>query len=389
MSEYKERLRFGRISGFSLNPGGTIDNTFIRLRVDTNSSSTTITNVIDQPGYPSQNIILPGQILYGTGLGWTDNITTIISTDPNNNTITVADAPTSTITNKLVVVRLPKGQSFIESGSLSIPAYSSPIWNYNSITGSEDSEYNEGDTKWAIITGLGTTSDYINPVVGRYGVYTITKIVDRISNGISSFYISASDNGIYVEGDDSTPATFQNAIAITELSTSSSLAPIFHGGDADVTEGIGLGAYQQTARNFFDDLATDILYTGSLVQGNIEFINFTGSGIQSIITSSDANGKTGVEITIQGGGGADDDWYIGDTFLTASKDIRITGSLLVTHTASNLDFFIINSGSYEAFKVNSEGVTQFFAHADAPEPWATAEYGGLYFQSSSVWAALD
>lgn len=387
MSEYKERLRFGRISGFSLNPGGTSDNTFMRLRVDTNASSTTLTNVTDQSGYPGQSIILPGQILYGTGLGWTDNVTTIISTNPGSNTITVADAPTSTLSSKLIVVRLPKGQSFIESGSLSIPAYSSPIWNYNSITGSEDSEYSEGDTKWAIVTGLGTTSDYTNPVVGRYGVYTITKIVDRISSGISSFYISASDSGVYIEGDDSTPATSQTAIAITELSTSSSLAPVFHGGDADVTEGIGLGAYQQTVRNFFDDLATDILYTGSLVQGNIEFINFTGSGIQDIVITQSA-GKTGVTVTITDSN-ADSDWYVGNDFLTSSKEVRITGSLLVTHTASNLDFFTITSASYEAFKVNSEGITQFFAHTDAPEPWATAEYGGLYFQSSSVWAALD
>ncbi len=84
--------------------------------------------------------------------------------------------------------------------------------------------------------------------------------------------------------------------------------------------------------------------------------------------------------------------YIGSTFLTASKDVRITGSLLVTHTSSqdnNIDFLIITSGSYDAFKINNEGVAQFFANVDAPTPWATADYGELYFQSSSVWAALD
>ena len=63
--------------------------------------------------------------------------------------------------------------------------------------------------------------------------------------------------------------------------------------------------------------------------------------------------------------------------------------MLINRQDSLSDFLIITSGSYDAFKINSEGITQFFAHADAPEPWATTEYGGLYFQSSSVWAALD
>ena len=88
-------------------------------------------------------------------------------------------------------------------------------------------------------------------------------------------------------------------------------------------------------------------------------------------------------------GGPDDDWYIGDTFLTASKDVQITGSLLVNRQDSTADFFLIRSGSYDALKVDSQGITRFFAHEDEATPWATADYGGLYYMSSSVWVAID
>ena len=88
-------------------------------------------------------------------------------------------------------------------------------------------------------------------------------------------------------------------------------------------------------------------------------------------------------------GGADTDWFEGDTYLSASKDVRVTGSLLVTRDNADADFLIISSGSYDAFKVNSEGIAQFFAYEDTDNPIMTPEYGGLLFMSSSVWVAID
>ena len=88
-------------------------------------------------------------------------------------------------------------------------------------------------------------------------------------------------------------------------------------------------------------------------------------------------------------GGEDNDWYIGDTYLSSSKDIQITGSLLVNREDNTSDFLIITSGSYNAFKIDTEGIPRFFAYVDDLNPHATADYGGLYFMSSSVWAALD
>lgn len=90
-----------------------------------------------------------------------------------------------------------------------------------------------------------------------------------------------------------------------------------------------------------------------------------------------------------GAGGEDTDWFEADTYLSASKDVNITGSLIVNRQNNTADFLIIKSGSYDSFKINAEGISQFLAYENADDPHATAVYGGLYFMSSSVWAGLD
>lgn len=384
------KLAFAGINGFSLYRGGSSTTTFLRILANTSIGDNNITNITFNSGAVSLNEIRVGQTIFGTGVGWTDNITTITAIDLGNNTITVADAPTAANTNKLFAIRPSKGQTFVDSGSLTAPLFSGI--SFRNITGSLDTEYTSSDYKWNVSLQLAPTSNDSNTISGQFGQYEITELIYRSADGSeASFYVTSSE-GILQEPDDKIPSSGIVGIPIYEVSEYGNLGPTFAPIDLDgsnVNEGAARAAYQNAIQDYFDDLEVYIAHSGSTVAENIQFINFTGSGVQSIITSSDASGKTGVEITVQGGGGADDDWFIGSTFLTASKDVRITGSLLVTHTASNLDFFTITSGSYEAFKVNSEGITQFFAHADAPEPWATAEYGGIYFQSSSVWAALD
>lgn len=387
------KLAFAGVNGFALFRGGSNTTTFLRITANTSVGSNDLTNVSFNSGVVGLSDIKIGQTIFGTGVGWTDNITTITDIDLGNNTITVADAPTTANTNKLFAIRPSKGQTFVNSGSLTGPLFSEiSTRGFKNITGSLDSEYNSGDLKWNVSLQLAFTSSDSNTINGLFGQYEITEFVYRSADGSeASFFVTAS-SGILAEPDDKIPSSGIIGFPIYEISEYGNLGPTFAPGDVEgsnVNEGAGRAAYQNAIQTYFDDLEVYVGNSGTTVAENIQFINFTGSGIQSIITSSDVSGKTGVEITVQGGGGADDDWYIGSTFLTASKDIRITGSLLVTHTASNLDFFVVNSGSYDAFKINSEGITQFFAYADAPEPWATANYGGLYFQSSSVWAALD
>lgn len=381
----QDRLFYGAIDTATIFANGS--NSFIRIRFDADTTSTTLTNVVNVSGYFGLANIIPGQQLVASGQF--PSGTTIISVDVGASEITVSDNPDANGTSRLGRVSPPKGQYFINSGSLTVPT-NNPL-NVFDITGSEDTQYNSSDNKFGVLLQQASTSSLSSAINGEFAQYEISRVVDRQNTLEASFYITSSANGILAEESDKAATSGITSFAIVELSYSSSLAPIFNQTVAGTPAGgYEVGAYQIAVQEFLDDLELDILYTGSYAKGNTQFINFTGSGIQDIVVT-ESFGKTGVNVFVQGGGGggADDDWYIGDTFLTASKDVRITGSLLVTHTASNLDFFVVNSGSYDAFKINSEGITQFFAYADAPEPWATANYGGLYFQSSSVWAALD
>lgn len=83
----------------------------------------------------------------------------------------------------------------------------------------------------------------------------------------------------------------------------------------------------------------------------------------------------------------DKDWYIAETYLSSSKDVLITASLHINRQDSSKDFLIITSGSYDAFKINSEGIAQFFAHPNEFEP--TAILGGMYFTSGSAYLGLE
>ncbi len=379
----QDRLFYGAIDNATIFANGT--NSFIRIRFDCDISSTTLTNVVDVSGYFGASNLIPGQQLVAN-TNFPSGVT-IVSVDLGNNTIEVDTVPSATGTNRLGRVSPPKGQYFINSGSLTSPT-NNPI-NFNNITGSEDSDYLPTDNKFGVLLLQSSTASLSSGISGEFAQYEISRVQNRQNTQQASFYITSSANGILAEEDDKAASSGITSFAIVELSYSSSLATIFNQNVAGTPAGgYEVGAYQIAVQEFLDDIGLDVLYTGSYTKGNTQFINFTGSGIQDI-TLTESFGKEGVNIVIEGGSGGDDDWYIGSTFLTSSRDVRITGSLLITQTASNLDFFVVNSASYDAFKINSEGVAQFFANIDAISPSATAGYGGLYFQSSSVWAALD
>lgn len=66
---------------------------------------------------------------------------------------------------------------------------------------------------------------------------------------------------------------------------------------------------------------------------------------------------------------------------------EITGSLTVNSNSSIEDSFIIKSGSTSVFKINNEGIVEFFAFENNYVP--TPKLGGLYFTSSSLWVGLE
>jgi hypothetical protein len=390
------KLAFAGISGISVSDifrGGSTTTTFLRIRANTTIGSNDLTNVTFNSGAVGLNEIRIGQVIFASGVGWSDNTTIITAIDLGNNTLTVADTPTANNTAKLMPIRPSKGQTYIQSGSITAPQNSGI--SFRDITGSIESDYDPDTYKWNVSFQLADILNDSQAIAGEFGQYEVTEIIYRSSDGNeASFYVSASTEGILQEPDNRIPVSSFVGFPIYEVSKYGNLGPSFSPEDlpnAGVSQGSARSTYQNVIQDYYDDLEVYVAHSGSTVEENIQFINFTGSGIQSIITSSDANGKRGVEIKIEGGGSgsADDDWFIGDTFLTASKDVRITGSLLVNRQDSTSDFFLIKSGSYDTLKVDSEGITRFFAHIDETTPWATPDYGGLYFMSSSVWVAID
>ncbi len=380
----QDRLFYGAIDNATIFKNG--DNSFIRVRFDADVASTTLSNVTNVSGYFGIGEIIPGQQLVASTQF--PSGTTVVSVSIGSQEIVVSDFPAASGTNRLARVSPPKGQYFINSGSLTRPN-NNPITT-NDITGSGNTYFNPSDNKFGILLQQASTSSLSSAINGEFAQYEISRVTDRQNSAQFSFYVTSSATGILAEEDDKAAASGITSFAIVELSYSSSLAPIFNQNVAGTPAGgYEVGAYQIAAQEFLDDVELDILYTGSYAKGNTQFINFTGSGIQDI-TVTESFGKSGVNVFVQGGGeGADDDWFIGDTFLTASKDVRITGSLLINRQDSTSNFFLINSGSYETLKVDREGITRFFAHIDETTPWATPDYGGLYFMSSSVWVAID
>ena len=64
----------------------------------------------------------------------------------------------------------------------------------------------------------------------------------------------------------------------------------------------------------------------------------------------------------------------------------ITGSLEIFND-NGVDPFIIKSGSYESFKVNSDGIMQLHVYEDSYIP--PAKLGGIFFHSSSMFIGLE
>ena len=330
----KELLKLGRLTagsggGFEIFPGGTDDNGFIRVNATFQSADTTVTINNDITNYYGASYIRPGQILRVTGVGYTDNITTIVSVAGDFSSLVVADAPNSNKTGT-TVIRPQKGSAFVQSGSLVRPnGY--PTWNFTLVTGSNDTEYNNDFEKWAIYTQMALTSSETSNVTSVYGIYEIFDVTNRITNTLASFYVTASVD--YPEPDAFCPFKTGASIGISELTLTQSVAQIFHGGDIGVLEGLGFAASQ-------DQILTYI----SQNQG----FPFTGS---AQITGS----------------------------------LGITGSFELEKGAAETDFFLIKSASFTPLKLNSDGVAVFGGFSSLP----TAVEGGLAYSASNFYAGIE
>lgn len=319
------QLFYGKLS--NVTPVGNGSNSYIRVRFDATTSSTTLTNVTDVSGYLGLSDVRVGQQLVESSAF--PSGTTITAVDVPNQTITVEDNPATAESQGLGRVSPAVGEYYIPSASLTDPNTVSPI-DFRNITGSDDSEFNAGDRTYAVLGGAADTSNNIIP--GEYHQYTISEVMYRNSGGSeASLYIKWGESGSEAgAGIEMYQGTNDN-LGIFELTSKENLAPIFSDkvvGVQELNAGQSVAAYQIAVTEFLDDLTqADIFYTGSLVQSNAQTVNFSGSGVE--VTTS---GSQGVLVTIDGGGG-------GSTF-PFEGDAVISGSLLVSGSSS--EPFILN-----------------------------------------------
>ena len=132
------------------------------------------------------------------------------------------------------------------------------------------------------------------------------------------------------------------------------------------------------SKQLFGVLSNSI--SGSLsASGSISATIFIGSGA----------GLTNIPgSAIVGGVGGTSQWTLNGTtlFTSQSYDVQVTGSLTVIGTTSNV--FVVNNNidTQNLFKLTSDGIAQLFVHAQAPT--SSANYGQLYFTSSSLYLGL-
>ena len=346
------RLSFGGINDMTLWRGGTTTNvtTFIRFTADNDGASNLLTDVTYNSGQQLDHILL-GQELLITGVGLTDNKTTITNINLGSNQITVADTITTVLSDKLIAVIIPKGQAFVESGSLTAP--NNTGLTFQDITGSNDSNYLASDNKWNVFFQLASTSSDSNAQGGVFGQYQVYKFFNRTSATRASFYVTASNaEGVLVEPPGLTPSSAIVGFPVFEATISESLGPIFAPEDlsgANVSAGAGVAAYQIAADNFLDATTTG----SSGGSGTVTEVDATGTVNGITLTTSPGGGITTTGTVTLGG-------TLGSiTNSQLTKNSVYIGNQSIALGASGSNFSgIVASGSFSGSYIgNGSGLT--------------------------------
>ena len=128
-------------------------------------------------------------------------------------------------------------------------------------------------------------------------------------------------------------------------------------------------------------------FTGSFIASGS--MNVIGTSSATVFSGSGAL-LTGIPgSAIVGGVGGSSQWILSGSvlFTSQSYSTQITGSLFVIGDNAS-DVFVVKNmnGSQDLFKVTSTGITQFYVHSTTPT--LSADYGQLYFTSSSFYVGL-
>ncbi len=318
-------------------------NAFIRVKGDFTAGSPNVTNVVNQNAaggtYYGTSSIMPGMFLMSSGE--TTQFTKILSYNQGTGTIVLEQNASGTATQATNVrIAPPKGMYFIKSGSFNKQGSGDPQ-DWRQVTGSEDSEYDNTEPKWGVVAQLAKASSATSPVTGLYGQYTITKIQDRISTNVTSFFLTSSTTvNIFKEDSDKCIASAQGVMLLSSMQNN--LMTIAAAGDAGTNQGYGLAAYQ------------------------------TAVGAQIALLTSGSGG---------------------DLF-PFSGSAQITGSLGLTGSQANLiqssENFIIKNATaptQSLFEVKGDGVAVFRANNTGTPP--SAVLGGLYFTTESAFLGVN
>ena len=318
-------------------------NAFIRVKGDFTAGSPNVTNVVNQNAaggtYYGTSSIMPGMFLMSSGE--TTQFTRIESYNQGTGTIVLADNASGTATQATNVrIAPPKGMYFVKSGSFNKQGTGDPQ-DWRSVTGSEDANYDNTQPKWGVVAQLANASTPTNGIAGLYGQYTITKIQDRISTNLTSFFLTSSTAvNIFKEDSDKCVNSGQGVMLLSSMQNN--LMTIAAAGDAGTNQGYGLAAYQTAV----------------------------GAQIAQLTSGSG-----------------------GDLF-PFSGSAQITGSLGLTGSQANLiqssENFIIKNATaptQSLFEVKGDGVAVFRANNTGTPP--SAVLGGLYFTTESAFLGVN
>ena len=231
------------------------------------------------------------------------------------------------------------------------------------------------------------------------------------SSGIGAQLLDAGQQGSFVSPKYSVPALSN---ANTEDNPAGYLAKVFVSTNASTPA----NADQISVNNYAFDYKTGVLefsssavmpsnsqyvyvsvyqYVGSTLTTSLGSLtgSFTGSffGNGAGITNISASSINDLNLFRIGTGSISASVNVGPTVFTITSasstlfSLSNSGSVTVNATGSVPHFFLITSGSKNVFKINNEGTVENKVFENSYVP--TAQYGGIYFTSQSIYVGLD
>lgn len=294
------------------------------------------TNGSNQFTIADDSLVRVGQTLTYVNSQFTGTVTI---TNVSGTTITVdQNANANAGSGQTIGLNTADGSYLIESASF----YDvNRVITVNDITGSNDSEYQNGDVVYSLLGRAAKPNGTV--IQGKYHKYIINEVLYRdIASDEISFFIEWGEDGTQTESGDKLFSGNNQNLPIAQLTNTASLSPIF---DKDIYPnlaiGSGFGGYQIELNSFFDTRGS-------------------GSGVST-----------------------DTFPYTGSAEITGS--LGVTGSIIfTTDTGITEDILLIkgNTADNGSVKVTSNGILQLaWSGSTAP----TAIEGGIYYSSSAFY----